>query len=455
MTVPPQVNTVFECLEKNGFQAFLVGGAVRDFIRNGSAGNDWDIATDALPRETKLCLSAYPIAETGLRHGTVTAVIDGLPVEITTYRVDGIYSDGRRPDTVSFSKSLIDDLSRRDFTMNAVAWHPVLGITDPFGGAEDIRGNLIRCVGAPERRFAEDSLRILRALRFASVYEMKIESAAADAAHACRELLAGISAERIMAELTKMLCGPGVSAVLRDFPDVLAAVIPEIEPMFGFEQRNPHHDRDVWEHTAAVVSAAPPSPVMRWAALFHDIGKPSCFSVDSEGTGHFYGHENKSALIADDVLRRLRCSTPERENILRLIRFHGSPLSPDRKTVLRMLRKHGADTARQLIQLHAADAAGQPEAFRGRIDRCREAEEILDGLLREEACFSLRDLAINGNDLTALGVRGKQTGIMLASALDAVVDGRVGNDKREILAFLFPDLAEKRDKSASAPKSRA
>ena len=282
MTLPSQVHTALDRLEAAGWEAFVVGGAVRDALR-GCAAGDWDITTNAEPEQVERVFSGERLIETGLRHGTVTVLLDGLPLEITTYRVDGGYSDHRRPDSVTFTRSLRDDLLRRDFTMNALAYNPQTGLVDICGGAEDLARGVVRCVGEPERRFREDGLRILRALRFASVLGFTIEPETAAAIHRCAELLRYLAAERVLSELTKLLCGQNAGAVLREFSDVLAVPIPELRPMFGFAQHNPHHDRDVWQHTVAVVEHIPPEPVLRWAALLHDVGKPPCFSLADAG----------------------------------------------------------------------------------------------------------------------------------------------------------------------------
>ena len=294
MKLPPQVNTAFALLDAAGYEAFLVGGAVRDYVRSCSPAKDWDITTNALPEQVEEAFAGYRLIETGLKHGTVTVVIDHEPLEITTYRIDGDYTDHRHPDSVSFTRNLKDDLERRDFTMNALAYNPKTGIVDLVGGQEDIENGLIRCVGDPDRRFQEDGLRMLRALRFASVFEMQIEEQTAAAIHRNKELLKGIAAERIQVEVTRLLCGKGVADVLRSFADVLAIPIPELSPMFGFDQHNPHHDKDIWNHTIVVVTSIRPEPILRWAALLHDIGKPSCFTIAEDGVGHFFGHAEKS-----------------------------------------------------------------------------------------------------------------------------------------------------------------
>lgn len=435
MNLPPQVNTVLSMLESEGFEAFLVGGAVRDSLMEGRAAKDWDIATNARPEQVKGVFRDSNLIETGLKHGTVTVVLDHIPLEITTYRIDGEYSDHRRPDAVQFTRSLEQDLKRRDFTMNAVAFHPQTGIIDLVGGVNDIRNGLVRCVGVPDQRFQEDALRILRALRFASVYGMRIEKDTAAAIHRNRDLLNSIAVERVQVELIKLLCGKNLREILHEFSDVLAVSIPEVSPMFGFEQRNPHHDKDIWNHTIAVIDSIPDVSVLRWAALLHDIGKPSCFSVAEDGIGHFYGHAQQSADIADTVLRRLRFDTASRERITQLVRYHDLPIAPERKQVKRLMNKLGVDAVRQLILLHQADTYGQSDICKGRIEEYQEVSLVLDEILQEKSCFSLKDLAVNGKDMIALGFQGKEIGTVLDSCLAAVMEEQVPNDRVALITF--------------------
>lgn len=436
MILPPQVNTAISMLYAAGYEAFLVGGAVRDYVRDNSPAKDWDITTNALPAQVESVFSGYHLIETGLKHGTVTVVIDHEPIEITTYRIDGDYSDHRHPDSVHFTRSLKEDLERRDFTMNALAYSPQKGIVDLVGGRKDIEDGIVRCVGDPNHRFQEDGLRMLRALRFASVYGMAIEAETASAIHRNKELLKGIAAERIQVELTKMLCGKGVTKVLEEFADIIAIPIPEILPMFHFEQRNPHHGKDVWGHTIAVIDNIAPKPVLRWAALLHDIGKPQCFSIGADGVGHFFGHAETSTTFAEVILSRLRFDNTGRERILRLIRYHDMPITADRKLIKRLLSKHGEEAARQLIELHRADTLGLSESYHSRVDIFEEANAVMDELLREDSsCFTLRDLAINGNDVMAMGFKGKQIGQVLQSCLDAVLEERIPNERGPLLSY--------------------
>lgn len=435
LPLPPQAERALNVLHGAGYEAWIVGGAVRDFL-TGRAAQDWDIATDALPEQMKPLFAECPVIPTGEKHGTVTVLMDGLPLEITTFRVDGEYSDHRHPDGVRFTRSLREDLARRDFTMNALAYDPRYGICDPFGGADDIRAGIVRCVGDPGRRFEEDALRILRALRFASVFGMGVEADTAGAIHRDRELLTGVAPERVQTELTKLLCGRGAVAVLHAFADVIAVPLPELAPMFGFNQRNPHHDRDVWEHTLAVVDAIPAQDTLRWAALLHDAGKPDSFTADEDGTGHFYGHGERSVELARAVAERLRFDTARKEKLLTLVRWHDLPVTAERNAVLRLLNRFGEEGARALLHLHRADTLGQAPMCRERLSLYDRAETLMDGLLAERACFSLRDLAVNGQDLLALGLSGPAVGRGLKDCLSAVMDGRVPNEREALMRYL-------------------
>lgn len=446
MYLPAAVMIALQRLERAGFEAFVVGGAVRDALR-GDVAKDWDITTNALPQQVQQVFSGEHLIETGLKHGTLTVVLDHEPLEITTYRVDGGYSDHRHPDSVSFTRSLKEDLLRRDFTMNALAYNPNCGVADYVGGREDLARGLVRCVGEPDRRFQEDGLRMLRALRFASVYEMQIEADTAQAIHRNRQLLRDIAAERIREELTKLLCGRGAARILREFADAIAVPIPELSPMFGFLQQNPHHDKDVWEHTLAAVQSALSEPILRWAALLHDAGKPDCFSLDEAGIGHFYAHAEKSAELAQNVLKRLRFDNATKDEITMLVRYHDLLITADSKPVKRLLSKFGEAGARALLALHRADTLAQASCCRSRLEVFDEAEALLDELLRQQSCFSLKDLAVNGNDMIGLGYRGKQIGTALQACLDAVLDEKLPNEKQALWHYA------RTLKSATAEKS--
>ena len=436
MYLPPQVNQALEMLTAAGYEAYLVGGAVRDYVRDNRRGKDWDITTNAMPEEVEQVFSGFRLIETGLKHGTVTVVIDREPLEITTYRIDGSYSDHRRPDSVRFTRNLKEDLARRDFTMNALAYNPNTGVVDLVGGRADIAANLVRCVGEPDRRFQEDALRILRALRFAAVFDMTADVETADAIHRNKRLLEKIAVERIQVELTKLLCGVGAARILREFADVIAVVVPEIIPMFGFAQRNPHHDRDVWEHTIAVTASIPAQPVLRWAAFLHDIGKPHCFSLDDQGIGHFYGHGARSTDIAETVLRRLRFDNATRERVVLLIKHHDTPLPREEKGIKRLMNRLGVEASWQLLQMHRADTAGQHPDCAVRYAELDGVGQIMQQIVDAAACFAVKDLAINGSDLLALGFQGREIGQALQDALNAVIDGAVPNERQALIAFV-------------------
>ncbi|MDR3729017.1 MAG: HD domain-containing protein, partial [Oscillospiraceae bacterium] len=318
--IPSYVARVLTELEARGFQAFCVGGCVRDCLL-GRVPEDWDVTTSALPEQT-MALFGQQAVPTGLRHGTVTVVSGGKGVEVTTFRVDGAYGDNRHPDSVTFTRSLPEDLARRDFTVNAMAMDLRGRIQDPWGGQADLERRCLRCVGEPERRFREDALRVMRGLRFSAVLGFDLEEETAAALVRCRELLGHIAVERLREELVKLLCGPQAAQVLRRWPQVVEVILPEIGPLVGFDQHNRHHCYDVWEHTLHVLDAVEPVPVLRCAALFHDMGKPECFALDEAGGGHFMGHPVVSRRIAEAIMTRLRFDNATREQIALLVEWH-------------------------------------------------------------------------------------------------------------------------------------
>ena len=428
ITPPAPVREALDTLCGAGFEAYIVGGCVRDALR-GAEPHDWDCTTNAKPEQICACYRDFHVIETGLQHGTVTVVIDHMPIEITTYRIDGVYADHRRPDTVTFTDSLTEDLARRDFTVNAMAYHPERGLIDPYHGADDLQAKIIRCVGRPQDRFDEDGLRILRAMRFAAVLDFAIEPDTANAVHTQKTLLHHISAERIDTELTKLLCGIGAERVLTDFSDVLFTVLPELEPMHGFDQRNPHHDYDVYIHTLKAVAACPPEPVLRWAALLHDSGKPHTFTEDARG-GHFYGHAAVSVEIAARALKAMKCDRKRYDRVLLLIEYHDTVMNGTEKQLKRIVRRIGAEAARDLLLLHKADVTAQAACHRAeRIAESDRLLQMLDDLIAADACMSLKQLAVTGGDLMALGIpQGKAVGGMLNRLLEAVIEGTLPNE---------------------------
>lgn len=434
ISVPAPAAALLDELEAAGYEAWLVGGCVRDSLL-GSTPGDWDVTTSALPEEMQRVFAGRRVIETGLKHGTLTVLADDrMPVEITTYRIDGGYSDARHPDRVSFTRNLHEDLSRRDFTVNALAYHPVRGLRDDFGGLDDLENGVLRCVGDPERRFREDALRMLRALRFSAVLGFSIEAAADAALRALRENLSAVSAERLWNELIRLLCGRQVTRVLLAYPEILAQFIPEIAPMVGFAQNNPYHRYDVYEHTARSVAEVPPDPVVRLAMLFHDIGKPACYTQDEHGIGHFYGHQALSAAMARMILSRLRCDKTTLETVCRLVKWHDVQLVPTPASLRRWLNRLGAQDMYRLLQVKRADILAQTPELRARTEEIAYLTSLVDTILQEQQCFSLRDLAVNGRDLTALGIPpGPALGRLLDTLLGEVIDGTCPNEREALL----------------------
>ena len=431
--IPKEVTGLLEALENKGYEAWVVGGCVRDSLL-GREPQDWDVTTSALPREVCRALSGYTVLQTGLKHGTVTAITPIGPVEVTTYRVDGVYTDGRHPDAVRFTASLREDLSRRDFTINAMAYHPQRGLFDAFGGQEDLRQKRVRCVGEPAKRFGEDALRLLRALRFASVLGFSLEENTARAVRENRALLQKIAMERVSHEFVRLLCGRDADRVLRAYIEVIGQFLPELLPLVGCEQHNPHHVFDVFEHTLHSLPYVKRQPVMRLTMLLHDVAKPNCFSLDDRGVGHFYGHAVQGAEMAREILTRLRLDKATIERVFTLIRLHDVQIEPTEKSVKHWLNKLGEETFRQLLRVKAADNLAQRPDLSCRVEQLRQLEDKIDEILRERQCFSLKDLAVNGHDLIALGMPpGKGLGEALGRLLEEVMDGACPNEKEALL----------------------
>ncbi|MDR2610444.1 MAG: HD domain-containing protein [Clostridiales Family XIII bacterium] len=429
----PRALEVIEKLNNAGYEAYLVGGCVRDSLR-GNVPKDWDVTTSALPGEVAAVFADRHVIETGLRHGTVTVVLDRLPVEVTTFRVDGDYADNRRPGSVAFVKNLREDLARRDFTFNALAWHPTAGLIDIFGGAEDLKNGIVRAVGEPDKRLHEDGLRIVRALRFASAFAFKIEPGLSGSLRVNKNLLTNIAAERIGSELTKILTGVGVFEILRDYADVFEVFIPEIRPMVGFEQRSPYHKYDVWLHTIHSVSEVPPDPVLRLAMLFHDAGKPEMFTVDEKGVGHFKGHVIRSEEIARHRLRALKYDNDTRHAVIKLIKYHDARLTES--NAIKLMHKLGKADIYKLIEVQIADVKAQADEHKEeRLAVLDSVKFLVDRAIEEQKCFSLRDLAIGGSDLLAIGFEeGPRVGAALDALLEEVMEERIENERDALLA---------------------
>lgn len=436
--LPERVEEILRRLEAAGYEAWCVGGAVRDTLL-GRVPGDWDVTTNAPPGRV-LELFAPHAAPTGLQHGTVTVSGGGGWVEVTTYRRDGTYSDSRHPDQVEFTGSLEEDLSRRDFTVNAIALNRRGEVRDPFHGREDLVRRVLRAVGEPERRFREDALRILRGLRFASKLGFAIEPDTAAALRRCAPLLEKIAVERIQAELSGLLCGDGAAETLLAYPDVLGVFLPEILPCVGFDQHSPYHCYDVWEHTARSVAAVRPLPVLRYTMLLHDLGKPGSFLLGEDGRGHFYGHWRKSVELGDRILQRLRVDNHSRKQILTLVERHDCDLALNPRSVRRNLARYGEETVRLLLEVKRADNLAQAAAYRDRQGLLDEWEALLDGVLAEGSCFSLKQLAVRGGDLAGLGLEGPAIGRALQSLLEQVIDNKLPNERAVLLEYVKENL---------------
>lgn len=434
MDMPKNVDTAINLLQSAGFEAYAVGGCVRDSLL-GKTPNDWDITTSAKPEDMKSVFADFHCIDTGIKHGTVTVVIDGEPLEITTFRLDGEYEDNRHPKSVTFTSNLGADLGRRDFTVNAMAYSKKTGTVDLFGGQNDLKNKIIRCVGDPDRRFNEDALRILRALRFASALDFEIEEKTAQSLLKNCALLGNISEERIAKELLKLVCGKGAKRILTDFAPVLFEILPELQPMYKNSHDNPHHCYDIYEHTLIAVESIDPEPTLRFAMLLHDCGKPAVKKFDENGVAHFYGHQRISAEISAQILARLKVSNKFRDEILFLVSNHDRwELYENTEKMPRYLSKFGLDGVLKLLKVMRADVLAQSPEYRYRLDQIADAEETAKNLAAQKPCLSLRELQINGRTLMDIGIpQGRKLGAVLAQLLDEVIDGVTKNTQEALM----------------------
>lgn len=432
MRLPPPVRFALARLNAAGFEAFLVGGCVRDACL-GKTPTDFDITTQATPEEIKAALQGEKLLEIGIKHGTITLVKDGQHIEITTYRQDSAYSDGRHPDAVAFTRSLKEDVLRRDFTVNALAWHPETGLVDHVGGLADIRAGLIRAVGDAQTRFREDSLRIMRALRFAAQLGFQIAPDTLSGIMATGEALRNVSAERVAEELNRTLIASHVAEAFRAYPRVLFLALPELSPMLHTPQRSPFHAYDLWEHTLLTLKATEKDLTLRWAALLHDSGKPQAASCDPDGATHFKGHATISAGIAQAIMTRLKQPRALRDTVVTLVRYHDDRIGPD--NLKRWLNRLGPEAGLLMLKLQYADALAHAPHVADRAHSILRLYEQAEELIHSGSCLFLKDLAINGQDLMELGFReGTDIGRTLNFLLDQVLLNRLKNDREELLA---------------------
>ncbi len=435
LDIPKKAKLIIEKLEEAGFEAFCVGGGVRDSIMRTVPG-DWDITTSALPEETQKVFEDYRTIDTGLKHGTLTVLIDKTPFEITTYRIDGEYGDNRHPENVSFTRSLADDLARRDFTVNALAYNDKTGLVDLYGGQEDIYNSIIRTVGDADKRFNEDGLRIMRALRFASVLGFDIEEKTALAIHRNRELLINISVERLYSELIKLICGKNVFRILTEYSDVFSVIIPEIAPAVGFRQYGKKHAYDVWEHICHTVETIPPDKTLRLTMLLHDLGKVSTHKLNEKGESTFKNHATVGGEMAKEILTRLKTDKKTINRVSFLVGNHDFE-PPETKTELKKhLKTKTPEDIRTLLIIKKSDRGALSESYRDISEGTSRCLEWLYEIEANNECCTLSQLAVKGSDLQNK-LQGYRIGEALNTLLDAVIEGKVENTKDDLLTYLL------------------
>jgi tRNA nucleotidyltransferase (CCA-adding enzyme) len=436
LAIPQEVLFILNTLNQSGYEAFIVGGCVRDSLL-GKAPKDWDITTNALPEKLKSLFEKT--IDTGIKHGTVTVLINNQQFEVTTYRVDGKYSDNRRPENVYFTSSLQEDLSRRDFTVNSLAYHPSLGLMDFFQGRTHLENRLIRAVGNPGERFNEDALRMLRAIRFSAQLDFEIEPSTLKAIKENSFLIQRISAERIRDELTKILVSHcPVKFSLLKTGCLLEYILPELDACFNVTQNNPYHIYNVAIHTLNSLAYIENDRILRWTMLLHDIGKSATKTTDTKGIDHFYGHPHVSKSLAENILKRLKFDNKSIYTILKLVEFHDKSIGTSQKSVRRMLSRLGEDIFTKLLKVKEADMKAQNPAFlKERLAKLDMIKELYGEVIEKQHCISLKDLAVNGNDLIEAGfAEGKDIGIILNKLLDEVIKNPGINTKSKLLALI-------------------
>ncbi len=439
LTLPQDVRFILNTLNEKGHKAYAVGGCVRDMMLEKTP-NDWDVTTSAVPEEI---MEAFPkTVPTGLRHGTVTVLCGQNSYEVTTFRIDGGYADHRRPDAVTFTADICEDLARRDFTVNAMAYHPTEGVVDPFGGREDLAKKILRAVGEPWRRFDEDALRILRAFRFSAQLDFAIEEKTLAAAGELSPSLSAVSAERIRDELLKILLSnnPDILTLMQE-KGVLSRILPEFSALWGVEQNTIYHIHDVFHHTIKVIESTPKNPALRLSALLHDTGKPTSKTTDEKGVDHFHGHDQKSVEIAEDVLLRLRFDNKTIATVCHLIEHHDLRMAATPKSVRKAMSRVGKEEFFNLLDLMRADAKGQnPAMLKERLEHYTKVETIAQKILEQKDALSVADLAIGGKALITLGLSGKSIGKALDFALDFVLENPMKNQTETLLEKIRENL---------------
>jgi len=429
MLIPEYVLACLNALERAGFPCYAVGGCVRDALL-GLTPHDYDLCTAATPAQMKAVFCDRSLVLAGEKHGTVGVITPEGVVEITAFRTEGNYLDNRHPEQVTFVTDIREDLARRDFTVNAMAYSPTRGFVDPFGGQQDLQNKVLRAVGDAKERFREDSLRILRGVRFAVRFGLTPDQDTENAMTELAPLMENLARERVFEELCQLLLLVNARDLLR-YRQVLAQVIPEIIPTVNFQQHSAYHAYDVFTHIAYVTESAAAQLPLRWAALLHDLGKPASFTLDEAGQGHFYGHAAIGAALADEILLRLKAPTALRERVVFLIKHHMDMITADRKLLRRLLSRYGEESLRQLMALQKADFYSK--GVTGDAFDFAEVDDMITAIVAEESCLRVKDLAVNGHDLMALGITGQAIGQTLNALLDAVLDEQLPNEKDALL----------------------
>ena len=438
--LPEKVKVIIQTLEAAGYEAYAVGGCVRDSVL-GRIPADWDITTSALPEQVKELF--HRTIDTGIEHGTVTVMMDKEGFEVTTYRIDGEYRDHRHPEQVNFTGELKEDLRRRDFTINAMAYNDRCGMVDAFGGIEDLKHGVIRCVGVAGERFEEDALRILRAVRFAAQLGFEIEKETADAARALAGNLKDISAERIQTELVKLLVSPHPEMLRTAYElGITRVVLPEFDVMMETPQHHPHHMYSVGEHTLKALEFTDPEKVLRLSVLFHDFGKPQTRTT-VDGVDHFHGYANVSAQETVRIMRRLKFDNATMDQVKRIVLYHDARPQPDERQIRRLLHRAGEDIFPGLFQVMGADILAQSEYRKiEKLVNLERVHQVYDEILKRKDCISLKNLQVTGKDLIAAGMEpGKKIGEILNQMLEDVLETPEHNE-REYLLKTYGNSAE-------------
>ncbi len=438
--LPPNAESIIQRLNENGYSAYVVGGCVRDSLLGRKPG-DWDITTSATPAQIKQIFTKT--VDTGLKHGTVTVLLDRVPYEVTTYRIDGEYIDYRRPESVEYTSDLLEDLKRRDFTMNAMAYHPKEGLIDAFNGMQDLQKRIIRCVGVAHQRFKEDALRMLRAVRFSAQLNFTIEQETKQAIIDMAPLIKNVSAERIQVELTKILLSnnPEKLITLHEL-GLMTFVLPEFIPCIHNEQKHPYHAYPIDRHIIKSVRLIESNPHLRWTMLLHDIGKPKTKRTDEEGITHFHGHQEVSADIAKQVLRRLKFDNATIQTVVKLVTYHDYRFKVHPKNVRKAIYKVGEALFEDYLKVQSADIRAQhPNLIEERIIKINTIREMAEMIKKENECVSLKQLAVNGHDLIQIGiVEGKRIGEILKQLLDLVIEDPEKNTRTILLKYIHDNL---------------